>query len=130
MKSKPSAPHFTTLVQDFFCQRLIQQQNASAQTVASYRDTFRLLLGYLEQSAIAQQFKSTEPSAEILGGNASCCGPNNATEGLAGVKGNASVNAPLALIRLKIFMCPGDSGDPLLPATGVYAVGYNSNRGP
>jgi site-specific recombinase XerD len=50
MRAKPSAPPFTTLVQDFFCQRLIQQQNASARTVASYRDTFRLLVGYLEQS--------------------------------------------------------------------------------
>ena len=29
--------------------RLVQQQNASARTVASYRDTFRLLLGYFEQ---------------------------------------------------------------------------------
>lgn len=50
MKAKSSTPDFATLVQDFFCQRLIQQQNASAQTVASYRDTFRLLLGYLGQS--------------------------------------------------------------------------------
>jgi len=88
-----------------------------------------MMLGYYEQGSLAQQFQSTEPSAEILGGNASCCGPNNATEKLAGSKGNASVNAPLALIRLKIFMCPSDTGDPLLPATGVYAVGYNSNRG-
>ncbi len=50
MKGSPSAPRFSVLVQDFFCQRLIQQQNASAQTVASYRDAIRLLFGYLEQS--------------------------------------------------------------------------------
>jgi site-specific recombinase XerD len=49
MSSAPSAPGFASLVQEFFCGRLIQQQNASARTVASYRDTFRLLLGYLEQ---------------------------------------------------------------------------------
>jgi site-specific recombinase XerD len=40
---------FSTLLQDFFCQRLINQRNASVCTVAAYRDTFRLLLKYLEQ---------------------------------------------------------------------------------
>jgi integrase/recombinase XerD len=49
MSSAPSAPGFASLVQEFFCVRLIQQKNASTKTVASYRDTFRLLLGYLEQ---------------------------------------------------------------------------------
>src|SRR5688572_2941202 len=73
-----------------------------------------MMLPFFEQGSIAQQYQSTEPAADITGGNASCCGPNNATEALAG-KGNASVNAPLALIRLKVFLCPSDSGDPLLP---------------
>jgi integrase/recombinase XerD len=36
------------LLQDFFCRRLIQQQRVSPQTVASYRDTFRLLLRFAE----------------------------------------------------------------------------------
>jgi site-specific recombinase XerD len=49
MKPTPPAPGLAALVQGFFCQRLIQQQNVSARTVASYRDTFRLLLLYLEQ---------------------------------------------------------------------------------
>jgi site-specific recombinase XerD len=49
MKPTPQSPRFAALVQEFFCQRLVQQQNASARTVASYRDTFRLLLGYLER---------------------------------------------------------------------------------
>jgi site-specific recombinase XerD len=48
MNAHSSAPTFATLVQGFFLQRLIQQQNASAQTVAAYRDTFRLLLAYLQ----------------------------------------------------------------------------------
>jgi integrase/recombinase XerD len=48
MKATASAPGFAALVQGFFCQRLIQQQNASTRTVSSYRDTFRLLLGFLE----------------------------------------------------------------------------------
>lgn len=49
MNTNPLAPAFATLVQEFFCQRLIQQQNASSQTVAAYRDTFRLLLTYLQK---------------------------------------------------------------------------------
>jgi integrase/recombinase XerD len=38
-----------TLVQAFFMDRLMQQRQASPHTVASYRDTFRLLLGYAQQ---------------------------------------------------------------------------------
>jgi len=40
---------FAGLVQRFFLQRLLQQRNASPATVAAYRDTFRLLLAYVEQ---------------------------------------------------------------------------------
>ncbi len=42
--STPLAP----LVQQFFTERLISQFGASANTIASYRDTFRLLLGFAE----------------------------------------------------------------------------------
>jgi integrase/recombinase XerD len=40
---------FAPLLQMFFLERLIQQQNASPRTVAAYRDTFRLLLKFAEQ---------------------------------------------------------------------------------
>jgi integrase/recombinase XerD len=49
MNPTSSHPGFASLVQGFFCVPLVQQQDASARTVASYRDTFRLLLGYFEQ---------------------------------------------------------------------------------
>jgi len=39
-------PGFPALAREFFCQRLIAQQNASSRTVASYRDMFRLLLRF------------------------------------------------------------------------------------
>ena len=42
-------PSFASLVREFFCQRLIAQQNSSARTVASYRDTFRLLLNFFAE---------------------------------------------------------------------------------
>jgi integrase/recombinase XerD len=49
MKTALSSPTFATLVQDFFCKRLLTQRNASPRTIASYRDAFRLLLRFLPQ---------------------------------------------------------------------------------
>jgi integrase/recombinase XerD len=46
MPRASEVPAFAALLQDYFCQRLIAQRDASPATVASYRDTFRLLLGY------------------------------------------------------------------------------------
>ena len=40
---------FPCLVQRFFTERLLEQQGASSHTVASYRDTFRLLLRFATQ---------------------------------------------------------------------------------
>ena len=36
-------------LQAFFTERLISQRQASPHTVAAYRDTFRLLLGFAQQ---------------------------------------------------------------------------------
>lgn len=47
---RPPQIPFPALLQSFFQQRLIAQRGASAQTVASYRDTFELLLRYAEQA--------------------------------------------------------------------------------
>lgn len=41
-----SAACLPALVQRFFTQRLLEQQGLSSHTVASYRDTFRLLLAF------------------------------------------------------------------------------------
>jgi integrase/recombinase XerD len=40
---------FAALLQRFFGERLIQQQNASPRTIAAYRDSIRLLLTYAER---------------------------------------------------------------------------------
>ncbi len=62
MSAQPhTEPSFPTLVRDFFCQRLIAQRNVSARTVASYRDTFRLLLRY------AEKHKNRHPAEMTLG---------------------------------------------------------------
>ena len=50
-------PTFPTLLERYFTQRLVQQRQASAHTIASYRDTFRLLL------QVAQRRLHRAPSA-------------------------------------------------------------------
>ena len=40
---------FSSLLQAFFTDRLMEQCNASPHTIAAYRDTFRLLLSYAQQ---------------------------------------------------------------------------------
>ena len=42
-------PNFSALLQPFFTDRLMEQRNASPHTIASYRDTFRLLLEFAQK---------------------------------------------------------------------------------
>jgi integrase/recombinase XerD len=49
MKASDGPPGFPNLVREFFCERLLKQQNVSPNTVASYRDTFRLLFAFLQK---------------------------------------------------------------------------------
>jgi site-specific recombinase XerD len=44
-----AAPSLAGLLEGFFTQRLMQQRCASAHTIASYRDTFRLMLHFAQQ---------------------------------------------------------------------------------
>jgi site-specific recombinase XerD len=44
-----STPTFPILLERFFTQRLMQQRQVSAHTIASYRDTFRLLLKFIQK---------------------------------------------------------------------------------
>jgi integrase/recombinase XerD len=46
---RPSQLSFPALLQDFFLRRLVAERGASAHTIASYRDTFELLLRFAEQ---------------------------------------------------------------------------------
>ena len=42
-------PDLPSLVGQYFCEYLIKQRNASPETIASYRDAFRLFLRFSEQ---------------------------------------------------------------------------------
>ena len=44
-----AAPSFATLLESFFTRRLMNQRRASPHTIASYRDSFRLLLRFAQQ---------------------------------------------------------------------------------
>ena len=49
MNKSHSPLNFGSLLQDFFCQYLMNQRNLSPRTVASYRDAFRLLLNFVKE---------------------------------------------------------------------------------
>jgi site-specific recombinase XerD len=49
MTRSPSTSDFSALLHDYFCKRLVAQRNVSPRTIASYRDTFRLLLRYVQE---------------------------------------------------------------------------------
>ena len=63
--SKPVSPSFATLVQEFFTDYMVQQRALSPRTVASYRDTFVLLLRFAEK-----QLGKTPVSVELTDINA------------------------------------------------------------
>lgn len=46
MNTQAISTNLAPLIQDFFCQNLMNQRNVSPKTIAAYRDTFRLLLRY------------------------------------------------------------------------------------
>jgi site-specific recombinase XerD len=51
---------FASLLQRFFAERLMDQQNVSPRTIAAYRDTFKLFVLYM------QERKQITPSALTL----------------------------------------------------------------
>jgi integrase/recombinase XerD len=61
MKSSKSICNVATLIEHYFTERLMRQRNVSANTIASYRDTFRLLFSF------AQARLRKPPSASSFG---------------------------------------------------------------
>ena len=66
---KDAAGSFPTLLEMFFTRRLIAQRKASPHTIASYRDTFRLLLHFAEKRLTKAPSRLTmeDLSAPFLG---------------------------------------------------------------
>lgn len=59
---------FSTLVQNYFCQCLINQRHVSERTVESYRDTFRLLFKFIieQQGKAASQLCLSDINADLI----------------------------------------------------------------
>jgi prepilin-type N-terminal cleavage/methylation domain-containing protein len=89
---------------------------------------FTLMLPFFEQTALASSYQNIAAASNVTIGNETCCGPTTATEPLAG-GGVSSANAKALGTRLKIFLCPSDSQNPLAPSTtDIYSIGYNKGN--
>jgi integrase/recombinase XerD len=64
--SKPS--EFSSLLQRYFVERLLQQKNASPRTIAAYRDAFRLFFEYAEKHhhTTASKFTLNDFNAKLV----------------------------------------------------------------
>ena len=62
--TKPAPRSLPELLQDFFTQRLERQRRLSPHTVASYRDTFRLLLRFIEQRTGREPAANSSPTGK------------------------------------------------------------------
>lgn len=85
---------FATLLQRFFIERLMKQKNVSPQTVAAYRDAFKLLIAYLEK-------QTKKPPDKITLGDLDSKAVLGFLDFLETERGNSirSRNARLAAIR-------------------------------
>jgi prepilin-type N-terminal cleavage/methylation domain-containing protein len=87
-----------------------------------------LMLGFVEQGAMAGQYVNTAAASNVTLGNEACCGPTTAQEPLAG-GGVTAINAQIVSTRLKIFNCPSDMSDGWYPGTtDIYSIGYNKGN--
>jgi integrase/recombinase XerD len=57
MAESASPPSFATLLQRFFAEHLMRHRDVSSRTIAAYRDTFRLLLGFAHEQTGKQPFQ-------------------------------------------------------------------------
>jgi len=64
-----SVATFPTLLETFFTERLVRQRQASPHTVASYRDTFRLLLEFVRarRGTPPSRLNLTDLDAPLIG---------------------------------------------------------------
>lgn len=82
-----------------------------------------MLLPYLEQVAIYDQFDQSAAAFNRMEGNEHCCSPTSSVGTLLG-DAEASGNLGLARIQLSRFVCPSDIGEPFLE-TGAAKSNYD-----
>ena len=97
MNNNKSETGFATLLQNFFCHRLIVQQNVSPQTIASYRDTFRLFFQYAQK-----KIKKTPASFQLMDMNVQLV--LDFLDYLENERGNTERSRNLRLAAIRSFM--------------------------
>jgi len=95
---------------------------ATSNPVVTNTNGLVMLLPYVDQDGLYQQYVQGGANAEHMNGNTGCCGPNNSTGVLQG-SSITNGNAALAATELPVYTCPSDAGDPLHPNTGLYGIG-------
>ena len=101
-------PNFGVLLERFFTQRLIQQRQASAHTIASYRDTFKMLLQFVHKhlgkapSALALDDIDAQLEMAFLG-------DAERTRGITARTRNLRLTAVLSFFRYVAFEAPTHS---------------------
>lgn len=79
------------------------------------------LLPYLEEQTIDSQFNNQHAASDVMAGNNSCCSPTDAKGPLIG-NPVTSGNAQLSTNIISLLLCPSDSGEVFVPASGYYAA--------
>ena len=97
MSKNKSEISFSALIQNFFCRRLIAQQNVSPQTIASYRDTFRLFFQYAQE-----KIKKEPASLQLTDMNVQLV--LDFLDYLENERGNAERSRNLRLAAIRSFM--------------------------
>lgn len=100
-----TGPDFARLVQDFFGDRLVNQQNASPHTVAGYRDTFRLLLAFIGR-------RRRRPPGELALGDLDAPTVLAFLQDLEVTRKNAVRTRNVRLAAIRAFMSYAASRDP------------------
>ncbi len=102
----PAQIGFPALLQRFFQHHLVSERGASAHTIASYRDTFELLLCYVEQrtcrtpSALTLEDFDAPTVLSFL-------------DHLENARGNSPRTRNLRLTAIRSFMCYASVRDPI-----------------
>lgn len=96
---------FPALLQRFFTQRLLQQRRASPHTIASYRDSFRMLLRFAQArlGKAPSQLAFEQVDAPLIG---AFLGEQQNTRGIAARSRNLRLTAIRSFFRFAAFEVP------------------------
>jgi integrase/recombinase XerD len=100
-----TAPSFASLLQGFFTNRLMQQRQASPHTIASYRDSFRLLLKFAQKriSVAPQKLTFEQIDAPLI---AAFLEEMQTTRGISAGSRNLRLTAIRSFFRYASFEMP------------------------